>query len=193
PDPDREDPPLPAGRDGNRVLGAHAVDLRPAGALAGHDLGRRSRGLLHRLRPGSGRARPAPRPHQAPAVEGQSGTLVAFSLGLPRSWRGYSLARVRVREPFEEVVVAASPSTPASRSVPREPLSEEELRALDAWWRACNYLAAGMIYLRDNPLLREPLELRHVKKRLLGHWGSSPGLSFVYAHMNRLIRKYDLD
>ncbi|MGM8934961.1 phosphoketolase family protein [Pseudomonas neustonica] len=67
-----------------------------------------------------------------------------------------------------------------------------ELQAIDAYWRACNYLAAGMIYLQDNPLLREPLEVRHLKKRLLGHWGASPGLSFMYVHMNRLINKYDL-
>lgn len=68
-----------------------------------------------------------------------------------------------------------------------------ELETLDAYWRACNYLAAGMIYLRDNPLLREPLSIEHVKNRLLGHWGSSPGLSFVYVHLNRLVVKHDLD
>ncbi|OQA01474.1 MAG: Xylulose-5-phosphate phosphoketolase [Planctomycetes bacterium ADurb.Bin401] len=72
-------------------------------------------------------------------------------------------------------------------------LSEEELFKINAYWRACNYLAAGMIYLRDNPLLREPLKPEHIKKRLLGHWGTSPGLSFVYVHLNRLIKKYDLD
>src|SRR5688500_19774147 len=72
-------------------------------------------------------------------------------------------------------------------------LSAEELRKTHAFWRACNYLAAGMIYLRDNPLLRDPLKEEHVKKRLLGHWGASPGLSFAYVHMNRLINKYDLD
>jgi len=72
-------------------------------------------------------------------------------------------------------------------------LSAEDLRKIGAYWRACNYLAAGMIYLRDNPLLREPLKPEHIKQRLLGHWGSSPGLSFVYVHLNRLIRKYDLD
>ena len=72
------------------------------------------------------------------------------------------------------------------------PLSAEELGRLDAYWRACNYLAAGMIYLRDNPLLREPLKREHVKQRLLGHWGSSPGLSFMYVHLNRLIREHDL-
>jgi xylulose-5-phosphate/fructose-6-phosphate phosphoketolase len=73
------------------------------------------------------------------------------------------------------------------------PLGAEELRKTHAYWRACNYLAAGMIYLRDNPLLREPLREEHIKQRLLGHWGASPGLSLVYVHMNRLINKYDLD
>jgi len=72
-------------------------------------------------------------------------------------------------------------------------LSAEELRKLDGYWRACNYLAAGMIYLCDNPLLRKPLKAEHVKGRLLGHWGSSPGLSFTYIHLNRLINKYDLN
>jgi xylulose-5-phosphate/fructose-6-phosphate phosphoketolase len=72
-------------------------------------------------------------------------------------------------------------------------LSDEELRKIHAYWRACNYLAAGMIYLRDNPLLREPLQKDHIKSRLLGHWGASPALSFSYIHLNRLIRKYDLD
>jgi xylulose-5-phosphate/fructose-6-phosphate phosphoketolase len=64
---------------------------------------------------------------------------------------------------------------------------------MDAYWRACNYLAVGMIYLQGNPLLREPLKPEHVKLRLLGHWGASPGLSFAYVHLNRLINKYDLD
>ncbi|MDR2195693.1 MAG: phosphoketolase family protein [Gallionellaceae bacterium] len=73
------------------------------------------------------------------------------------------------------------------------PLSQTELLKLNAWWRACNYLAAGMIYLRDNPLLREPLKPEHLKRRLLGHWGSSPGLAFCYIHMSRLIGKYDLN
>jgi xylulose-5-phosphate/fructose-6-phosphate phosphoketolase len=72
-------------------------------------------------------------------------------------------------------------------------LSRDELRKINAYWRACNYLAAGMIYLRDNPLLRDPLKAEHVKQRLLGHWGASPGLSFTYVHLNRLINKYDLD
>lgn len=75
----------------------------------------------------------------------------------------------------------------------RTPLDEEELRLTDAYWRACNYLAVGMIYLQANPLLREPLKKEHVKHRLLGHWGASPALSFTYVHCNRLIKKYDLD
>jgi xylulose-5-phosphate/fructose-6-phosphate phosphoketolase len=69
------------------------------------------------------------------------------------------------------------------------PLSTDELRRIDAWWRAANYLSVGQIYLLDNPLLREPLRLEHVKPRLLGHWGTTPGLNLVYVHMNRLIRE----
>ncbi len=67
------------------------------------------------------------------------------------------------------------------------PLDAEELRLINAWWRACNYLSVGMIYLRDNPLLKEPLKIEHVKHRLLGHWGASPALSFTWAHLNRII------
>ena len=71
-------------------------------------------------------------------------------------------------------------------------LTPEELPQIHAYWRACNYLAVGMIYLRDNPLLKEPLKSEHIKQRLLGHWGASPALSFSYIHLNRLIKKYDL-
>ena len=81
----------------------------------------------------------------------------------------------------------------ARSTVSGSPLSSSELRRIDAYWRACNYLALGMIYLQDNPLLREPLKPEHVKNRLLGHWGSSPGLAFTYIHLNRLIKKFDLD
>jgi xylulose-5-phosphate/fructose-6-phosphate phosphoketolase len=73
------------------------------------------------------------------------------------------------------------------------PLSREELRAVDAWWRAANYLAVGQIYLIDNPLLREPLRPEHVKPRLLGHFGTVPGLNLIYAHANRLIKAHDLN
>lgn len=79
-----------------------------------------------------------------------------------------------------------------SSTVP-EPLQHDELQKMDAYWRACNYLCAGMIYLRENPLLREPLKPEHIKRRLLGHWGSDPGQTFTWVHLNRLIRKYDLN
>jgi xylulose-5-phosphate/fructose-6-phosphate phosphoketolase len=72
-------------------------------------------------------------------------------------------------------------------------LSPDELRRIDAYWRAANYLSVGQIYLLDNPLLTEPLKIEHVKPRLLGHWGTTPGLNFVYVHCNRVIVKYDLD
>jgi xylulose-5-phosphate/fructose-6-phosphate phosphoketolase len=72
-------------------------------------------------------------------------------------------------------------------------LSNDELELIDAYWRAANYLSVGQIYLLDNPLLHEPLRLEHIKRRLLGHWGTTPGLNFVYAHLNRLIRLRDLD
>ena len=81
----------------------------------------------------------------------------------------------------------------AEATVTDEPLSREDLRRLDAYWRAANYLSVGQIYLLDNPLLREPLRIEHVKPRLLGHWGTTPGLNFVYAHMNRVIRERDLN
>jgi xylulose-5-phosphate/fructose-6-phosphate phosphoketolase len=72
-------------------------------------------------------------------------------------------------------------------------LSQQELQRINAWWRAANYLTVGQIYLLDNPLLSEPLRIEHVKPRLLGHWGTSPGLSFIYAHLNRVIRMSDAD
>jgi xylulose-5-phosphate/fructose-6-phosphate phosphoketolase len=80
-----------------------------------------------------------------------------------------------------------------TQTAAERPLRSEELRLLDAWWRAANYLSVGQIYLRDNPLLREPLGAEHVKPRLLGHWGTTPGLNLVYAHLNRVIRERDLD
>ncbi|AAU92125.1 phosphoketolase family protein [Methylococcus capsulatus] len=82
---------------------------------------------------------------------------------------------------------------PTRATVSGTPLDAEEVRKIHAFWRACNYLALGMIYLRGNPLLREPLKPEHIKHRLLGHWGSSPNLAFVYTHLNRAIRKHDLD
>jgi xylulose-5-phosphate/fructose-6-phosphate phosphoketolase len=73
------------------------------------------------------------------------------------------------------------------------PMSREQIVSLDAYWRAANYLTVGQIYLQDNPLLREPLKPEHIKPRLLGHWGTSPGLSFIYTHLNRLVKESDAD
>src|SRR6201997_3428072 len=83
----------------------------------------------------------------------------------------------------------AKPTQTKTRSV----LSKQEVEGLDAYWRAANYLSVGQIYLYDNPLLRKPLSKEHVKPRLLGHWGTTPGLNFIYVHMNRVIKKHDLD
>jgi xylulose-5-phosphate/fructose-6-phosphate phosphoketolase len=81
----------------------------------------------------------------------------------------------------------------AARLREQRPLAPEELRKMNAYWRAANYLSVGQIYLRDNPLLREPLKLEQIKPRLLGHWGTTPGLNFIYVHLNRVIMKYDLN
>ncbi len=82
--------------------------------------------------------------------------------------------------------------TPVKSIVQPKPLNADELRKLNAWWRAANYLSVGQIYLLDNPLLKDKLALEHVKPRLLGHWGTSPGLNFIYVHLNRVIRRDDL-
>src|SRR5580693_7201277 len=76
---------------------------------------------------------------------------------------------------------------------PSGPLSPQQLEKMDAYWRASNYLSIGQIYLQDNPLLEEPLKLEHIKPRLLGHWGTTTGLNFIYVHLNRLIKQHDLD
>src|SRR5437764_1276194 len=122
-----------------------------------------------------------------------------------RSSRGRMCAGRTLRGP------AASPPRSAvrlQRKVPRTaelamandivtstatPLSTQELSLLHAWWRAANYLSIGQIYLLDNPLLQQPLELSHIKPRLLGHWGTTPGLNFIYVHLNRLIKSRDLN
>jgi xylulose-5-phosphate/fructose-6-phosphate phosphoketolase len=96
----------------------------------------------------------------------------------PRSHTPRAAQRTR-----DESVVQVSP----------QPISSDDVRGLDAWWRAANYLSAGQIYLLDNPLLRELLRPEHIKPRLLGHWGTTPGLNFIYAHLNRVIRARDLD
>ena len=79
------------------------------------------------------------------------------------------------------------------RQRPTATLSAEEVAAIDRYWRAANYLSVGQIYLLDNPLLKQPLSLEHIKPRLLGHWGTTPGLNFIYVHLNRVIKKYDLN
>src|SRR6202034_4039441 len=86
-----------------------------------------------------------------------------------------------------------APAEATKLSPSNQPLSADELRRMDAYWRAANYLSVGQIYLLENPLLREPLKIEHVKPRLLGHWGTTPGLNFIYVHCNRVIKKYDLN
>ena len=81
----------------------------------------------------------------------------------------------------------------ATATTETDTLTADELRKMDAYWRAANYLSVGQIYLMDNPLLKEPLTLEHVKPRLLGHWGTTPGLNFIYVHLNRAIKQHDLD
>src|SRR6478672_10320563 len=98
-----------------------------------------------------------------------------------------------VIEAEESSTISLSAYGKARSTIQGSPLGPEELRKIDAYWRACNYLALGMIYLQANPLLREPLKAEHIKSRLLGHWGSSPGLAFMYTHLSRLIWKYDAE
>ena len=93
----------------------------------------------------------------------------------------------------EELTESLSAEGIARSTVAGAPLATAELNKIDAYWCACNYLALGMIYLQANPLLREPLKPEHIKSRLLGHWGSSPGLSFIYTHLSRLIRRHDAE
>ena len=88
--------------------------------------------------------------------------------------------------------MTARQSTKSANKAARGPLGPAELRTIDAYWRASNYLSVGQIYLLDNPLLRAPLKIEHVKPRLLGHWGTTPGLNFIYVHLNRVINAHDL-
>src|SRR6201987_5638330 len=90
----------------------------------------------------------------------------------------------------------ATPSTagPSARQPKaKQALSPDELRKVDGYWHAANFVSVGQIYLYANPLLREPLSTKHIKPRLLGHWGTTPGLNFIYVHMNRLINENDLN
>src|SRR2546425_8623079 len=88
---------------------------------------------------------------------------------------------------------SASTTGTAKATESAQPLSPEELRKVHAYWRAANYISVGQIYLYANPLLRQPLQLKHIKPRLLGHWGTTPGLNFVYVHINRIIKQYELN
>ncbi len=83
------------------------------------------------------------------------------------------------------------PASIKDSDIAAQPLSKDEVNKLDAYWRAANYLSVGQIYLLDNPLLKQPLRIEHIKPRLLGHWGTTPGLNFIYAHMNRIIKKHE--
>ena len=94
-----------------------------------------------------------------------------------------------VREGLEENIVVKTKKTDAKD----KPLSQELLQKMNAYWRAANYLSVGQIYLFDNPLLKKPLKVEHIKPRLLGHFGTTPGLNFIYVHLNRIIKKYDLN
>jgi xylulose-5-phosphate/fructose-6-phosphate phosphoketolase len=92
-----------------------------------------------------------------------------------------------------DVMATPAPVGSAKSSESQQPLSKEELRKMHAYWRAANYLSVGQIYLYENPLLREALKIGHIKPRLLGHWGTTPGLNFIYVHFNRLIKKRALN
>src|SRR4029077_16478285 len=99
-----------------------------------------------------------------------------------------------VRDPRRRRDPSADQCNPSAHPAPmNQPLAPSLLQKMNAWWRAANYLSVGQIYLMDNPLLRQPLKIKHVKPRLLGHWGTSPGLNFVYVHLNRVIKEQDLD
>src|SRR5499433_2308267 len=96
-------------------------------------------------------------------------------------------------EPVKKSKKNSKPVVAKRKSNTKSVLSSTDLRELDAYWRAANYLSVGQIYLYDNPLLRKPLSKEHVKPRLLGHWGTTPGLNFIYVHLNRLINEHDLN
>src|ERR1700751_463294 len=88
---------------------------------------------------------------------------------------------------------AISKQSAARSRVKATPLDADELEKIDAYWRAANDLSVGQIYLYDNPLLKKPLTKEHIKPRLLGHWGTTPGLNFIYVHLNRVIKEYELN
>src|SRR5579864_4668461 len=103
------------------------------------------------------------------------------------------MSTIEASTPASPDVLEISPYAPTRSTITDKPLSADELRKMETYWRACNYLSLGMIYLLDNPLLREPLKPDHIKPRLLGHWGTTPGLNFIYVHLNRVINAFDLN
>ena len=96
-------------------------------------------------------------------------------------------------QPSRSIANDLSAFGPARSTIQGKPLNDEEARKTHAFWSACNYLAVGMIYLQANPLLRDPLKPEHIKNRMLGHWGASPALSFIYTHLNRVVKSFDAD
>lgn len=92
---------------------------------------------------------------------------------------------------ISSTVTALSPPVKSSDLIPEGPLTSDEIDKMHRYWSAANFLTIGQIYLQDNPLLREPLKPEHIKPRILGHWGTSPGLSFIYVHLNRIIRNHN--
>src|ERR1700682_1260304 len=112
--------------------------------------------------------------------------------GLCNGRHGDGLVTINKISHSEVNTMAPSSATASAKPEVHESLSLEELQKVHAYWRAANYISVGQIYLYANPLLRKPLELKHIKPRLLGHWGTTPGLNFIYVHLNRLIKKHDL-
>src|SRR5215469_11310138 len=109
---------------------------------------------------------------------------------LPRSAAFYGHA---ARQSWSGAAERKHRNPRSKEAVMANALSDRELGLMDAYWRAANYLSVGQIYLYDNPLLKQTLTKEHIKPRLLGHWGTTPGLNFIYVHLNRLIKKHDLD
>src|SRR5580692_10203575 len=110
-------------------------------------------------------------------------------------WEGRHSDRVKQSQVSHSEVNRMAPlsATESAKTLVHQTLSPEELRKVHAYWRAANFLSVGQIYLYANPLLREPLSLQHIKPRLLGHWGTTPALNFIYVHLNRLIKQNNLD
>src|SRR5580765_3825069 len=103
-----------------------------------------------------------------------------------------AMTRTHTNSGRRDAPVTTKPTASHRTKTPEDgPLNAELLRKMDAWWRAANYLSVGQTYLHDNPLLKEPLKKEHVKPRLVGHWGTTPGLNFIYVHLNRVIRERD--